>query len=180
MSAYQHPCLPGCACRKHAGRGSRSCVEGCTCKRHMPSKERGIKIRAALKGKTRRPADNPPTYGSIHGAARELLAGRACAGFGNGTCAGRMQAALRKRVPEKYLQESPQGSKFSIRVGDYFPLCQSHHFRYDGVGAVFHGNGKWAKGKPKPQAQLDKMSAARKGIPWTAARREAQENRKGR
>jgi hypothetical protein len=139
------------------------CPPGCACKRHFPSPERGARISAARRGKGLRPADEPPTYSSVHGAARKLLAGRECASSGDGTCAGRMQAALRKRVPEKYLQENASGTKFSIRVGDYFPLCQSHHFRYDGIGVVFHGNGDWARGRPKSQATIDKISAALKG-----------------
>jgi hypothetical protein len=69
-------------------------------------------------------------YGGMHERLRAALRGKPCA-HADGSCAGPVHSALIRGCATR---RSPEGLRYSTRIEDYMPLCESHHVRYDGTG----------------------------------------------
>lgn len=70
-------------------------------------------------------------YNAAHARAWKKLAGQPCA-MQDPSCKGQLQAALRHEADAARLRVNGPGGRFySIDTGDYWPLCKSHHKRYD-------------------------------------------------
>ena len=69
-------------------------------------------------------------YRAAHYRARGALIGHSCA-HADGSCSGSPEAAFNHDTPPEFVKVDERGLLFSARFGDYIPLCQAHHGRYD-------------------------------------------------
>jgi hypothetical protein len=85
------------------------------------------------------PATEAARYSAVHARARRALKGMPCA-LKDGSCAGRLEVALRPDVRADQLRADPGDDRFyffGLNVADgYRNLCRSHHAREGGLQAA--------------------------------------------